>query len=164
MPGVITMYLDKESGATGIIDGQHRAAALILLAQEGHWDPFARNVMVEVFHTSGEKQVMDLFCEINSAEPVRLIDMPTHDPVSSKIKLAIDEAVESLEAQYPGMWGGPRCRAPNLNADKFRNDLFESSFMTRNGLKTTKQLQRALKRANSHLMKKQNELGARVVN
>ena len=160
MPGVITMYLDKESGATGIIDGQHRAAALILLAQEGHWDPFARNVMVEVFHTSGEKQVMDLFCEINSAEPVRLIDMPTHDPVSSKIKLAIDEAVESLEAQYPGMWGGPRCRAPNLNSDKFRNDLFESSFMTRNGLKTTKQLQRALKRANSLLMKKQNELGA----
>ncbi len=160
MPGVITMYLDKASGSTGIIDGQHRAAALVLLAQEGHWDPFARNVMVEVFHTSGEKQVMDLFCEINSAEPVRLIDMPTHDPVSSKIKIAIDEAVESLEAQYPGMWGGPRCRAPNLNADKFRNDLFESSFMTRNGLKTTKQLQTALKRANSNLMKRQNELGA----
>lgn len=159
MPGVITMYHDRNSGATGIIDGQHRAAALILLVQEGYWDPLVRNVMVEVFHTSSEGEIRDLFCEINSAEPVRLIDMPTHDPASAKMKAAIDETVELLEAQYPSMWGSPRCRAPHLNADKFRNYLFEN-FMTQNNVRTSKQLQAALKKVNNQLMKKQRELGA----
>lgn len=151
MPGVLTMFQDSHSDQTGIIDGQHRAAALVILAQEGHWDPYARNVMVDVFPTGSEQEVMALFTEINRAEPVRLIDMPTNDPVSSKMKIVIDETVEQLNSEYPTMFGGPRCRAPNVNADKWRDDLFQSQFMSRHKLRTSKQLYRALIKINRAL-------------
>jgi hypothetical protein len=157
IPGVITMFYDKETGKTGIIDGQHRAASLVLLSQEGHWHPFERNISVEVFHTEGEDSVMSLFTEINSAEPVRLIDMPTHDPVSSRLRSAIDLAVDQLEVDYPAMFGGSRCRAPNVNADKLRDDLFQSNFLPRNGIRTAKQLQRALLKVNRALARHKEE-------
>lgn len=35
LPGVITLYQDKVSKEIGIIDGQHRAGALMILAQRG---------------------------------------------------------------------------------------------------------------------------------
>ena len=151
LPGVLTMFHCKD-GRTGIIDGQHRAAALIILAQEGHWDPYARNIMVDVFNVDGDdKEIMNLFVEINRAEPVRLIDMPTQDPTSAKLKKAIDEVVELLNEQYPSMFGGPRCRTPKLNVDKFRDELFQSQFMPRNNLRTGKQLHRALVKINNSL-------------
>ena len=140
LPGVLTMFQDK-NGRTGIIDGQHRAAALVILAQEGHWDPYARNIMVDVFSIDGDdEEVMNLFVEINRAEPVRLIDMPTRDLVSTKMKVAIDEVVDRLQDENPSMFGGARCRVPNLNADKFRDELFQSQFMPRSNLRAAKQL------------------------
>lgn len=163
MPGVLTMFQDIHSEQTGIIDGQHRAAALIILAQEGHWDPYARNVMVDVFPTTSEKEVMSLFTEINLGEPVRLIDMPTHDPVSSKMKVIIDEVVDQLTREYPAMFGGPRCRSPNLNPDKFRDDLFVSQFMSRHNLRTAKQLYRAVKKVNSALHRQKEEAWADMI-
>lgn len=60
----------------GIVDGQHRAASLILLSQRGHWEEMKRNVLVEVFNVTSEDDIVTLFKEINSAEPVKLIDMP----------------------------------------------------------------------------------------
>jgi len=41
----------------------------------GHWDERARNILIEVFSTSTQAQVGALFREINSAEPVRLVDL-----------------------------------------------------------------------------------------
>jgi hypothetical protein len=76
IPGVITMYHNKLSGEVGIVDGQHRAGALLLLAQQGHWNEYARNIVVDVFTVDKEDDIAALFKEINSAEPVRLIDMP----------------------------------------------------------------------------------------
>lgn len=37
LPGVITLYQDKFSKEVGIIDGQHRAGALMILAQRGEF-------------------------------------------------------------------------------------------------------------------------------
>lgn len=76
LSGVITMFCDKLSGRSGIVDGQHRAGALMLLSQEGHWDGQEQNILIDVFETESDDQIVALFKEINSAEPVRLVDMP----------------------------------------------------------------------------------------
>ena len=76
LSGVITMFCDKASGQSGIVDGQHRAGALMLLSQGGHWDGLEQNILIDVFETENDEQVVALFKEINSAEPVRLVDMP----------------------------------------------------------------------------------------
>lgn len=49
----------------GIVDGQHRLGALLLLAEEGLWDRSERNVVVEVFDTKDDKEIGELFAEIN---------------------------------------------------------------------------------------------------
>ena len=94
---------------------------------------------------------------MNRAEPVRLLDMPTQEPTCSKLKKSIDEVVEMLNEQYPSMFGGPRCRTPNLNVDKFRNELFQSQFMPRNNLRTAKQLHRALVKINNSLHRNKDD-------
>ena len=76
LSGVITMFYDKVSGQSGIVDGQHRAGALMLLSQGGHWDGLEQNILIDVFETENDEQIVALFKEINSAEPVRLVDMP----------------------------------------------------------------------------------------
>jgi len=90
LSGVITMFLDAETGASGIIDGQHRAAALVLLAQQGHWNEYSRNVLVDVFITKNDSEIADLFKEINSAEPVRLVDMPVRCVHAAKMSFRIN--------------------------------------------------------------------------
>lgn len=76
LPGVITLYQDIHTSEVGIIDGQHRAGALMILAQRGHWEERKNNIAIEVFTTDGEASVAALFAAINAAEPVRLIDLP----------------------------------------------------------------------------------------
>jgi len=49
----------------GIVDGHHRLGALLLLAEEGLWDPSEQNVLVEVIDTKDDKEVQQLFAEIN---------------------------------------------------------------------------------------------------
>mmetsp|Transcript_4123 Transcript_4123/g.6889 ORF Transcript_4123/g.6889 Transcript_4123/m.6889 type:complete len:453 (-) Transcript_4123:84-1442(-) len=75
LSGSISFFLDKKTKEFGIIDGQHRAGALMILAQKGYWDEKARNILIEVFSTSSQVQVGALFREINAAEPVRLVDL-----------------------------------------------------------------------------------------
>jgi len=76
LPGTITCYRHLSTGSIGIFDGQHRVAALFLLAQKGLWSETDRNILVEVFDVEDEvSEVMRLFKEINSAEPVNMMDM-----------------------------------------------------------------------------------------
>lgn len=49
----------------GIVDGQHRLGALLLLSEEGLWNRSERNVVVEVFDTKDEQEIEELFAEIN---------------------------------------------------------------------------------------------------
>ena len=42
----------------------------------GWWDLKRKNIVMEVFLVDDEEQIVDLFRDINSAEPVRLVDMP----------------------------------------------------------------------------------------
>ena len=104
------MYCDKKTGRYGIIDGQHRAGALLIMAQQGHWNEYERNILVDVFVTQSEKQISELFREINSAEPVRLVDMPDEEGMEQNSKEMLDEATDHLMKQYPEMFkASARC-------------------------------------------------------
>jgi hypothetical protein len=79
LPGVITLFEDINTKEIGIVDGQHRAGALMILAQRGHWELKKNNVLIEVFPTEKEEDIAVLFRVINAAEPVRLIDLPGYE-------------------------------------------------------------------------------------
>jgi len=159
LPGVITMFHEVGSGSAsgsgsgrfGIVDGQHRAAALVMLAQEGHWDSHVRNVVVDVFSVTSEEQVAELFLEINSAEPVRLVDMPG-EGVTEDARAVLDRGTEALAAAYPDMFkASQRCRPPHLNTDVLRDELFQSQFLARHGVDSAAALEKALLLANERL-------------
>ncbi|CAN0006944.1 unnamed protein product, partial [Phaeothamnion confervicola] len=124
----------------GIVDGQHRIGALMIMSEEGAWDRASENVLVDVFSTTQEQDIADLFTEINKAEPVRLVDMPG-EGAGEHVKAILHEAVAELEAKYPEMFKpSMRCRPPHLNPDRCRDEVFQSELITRHGLKTTAQL------------------------
>lgn len=75
LSGVITLYYNKKTYEMGIIDGQHRAGALLVLSEKGYWQEKEKNIMVEVFPVESEEDIINLFLEINSSEPVKLIDL-----------------------------------------------------------------------------------------
>eukprot|EP01035_Chromulina_nebulosa_P030547 gene30547-40597_t len=74
--GIISAYMHRTSGDIGILDGQHRIGALAILSEKGWWDLKRENIVLEVFLVDDEEQIVNLFRDINSAEPVRLVDMP----------------------------------------------------------------------------------------
>lgn len=151
LPGVITLYHNRATGATGILDGQHRLGALMLLCEEGAWELAERNVLVDVFRVRGPQDVKDLFTEINSAEPVRLVDMPT-EGVDEVLKAVLSEAVDALEEAHPAMFkASHRCRPPHVNKDNLRDEIYQAEFMLRREVKTTAQLLAALAEVNARL-------------
>lgn len=151
LPGVITLYHNRATDAIGILDGQHRLGALMLLCEEGEWERSVRNILVDVFRVSGPQDVKDLFTEINSAEPVRLVDMPT-EGVDEVLKAVLNEAVEALEEAHPAMFkASHRCRPPHLNKDNLRDEIYQAEFMPRRNIMTTAQLLAALSEVNERL-------------
>eukprot|EP01040_Poterioochromonas_malhamensis_P004715 gene4715-5052_t len=93
LPGVITLYQNQTTKEIGIIDGQHRVGALMILAQRGYWNPNEKNVVLEVFSTSTEDDVSVLFRVINAAEPVRLIDLPDNETFEADAEAEEEEEV-----------------------------------------------------------------------
>jgi hypothetical protein len=152
LKGVISMYHDKISGNFGIIDGQHRAGALMLLAQQGHWNDYERNILVDVFETENESQVIELFKEINASEPVRLVDMPGE--VNVICSDVLDKSTQLMCELYPNMFKiSPRCKSPHINIDTLRDDLHQQDFLSRHNIKNTEQLVKLLLHVNDTLIK-----------
>ncbi|CAM9942143.1 unnamed protein product, partial [Ectocarpus sp. 12 AP-2014] len=61
----------------GVVDGQHRLRALKMLADAKMWDHSERNVVIEVFDAKDERDIEELYAEINRAEPVQIdLDIP----------------------------------------------------------------------------------------
>lgn len=97
----------------------------------GHWDADVRNVVIDVFTIKSEEEISDLFKEINSSEPVRLVDMPD-EGASDNIRQVITEAAEILQTKYSEMFKpSARCRPPHLNIDNLRDDLFQNDIIKR---------------------------------
>jgi hypothetical protein len=152
LSGVITCFMERGTRRHGIVDGQHRAASLVLLAAEGHWDEMKRNVLVDVFDVDGEPQIASLFKEINSGEPVKLVDMPDTDGASDMVRAILLQATESLAAEYPEMFKvSTRCRIPHLHADTLRDELFQTDFIARHKVTSAAELLMALHSANTSL-------------
>ena len=157
LPGVISMYCDKASGKYGIVDGQHRAGALLIMAQQGHWNEYERNILVDVFVTESEKQISELFREINSAEPVRLVDMPD-EGMEQNSKEILDEAADLLMKQYPEMFkASARCKIPHLNVDLFRDDVYQSEIITNQKIKSSEALLKYFLDVNEKLSKRSDD-------
>lgn len=158
LPGVISMYLDKVSGKFGIVDGQHRAGALLIMAQQGHWNEYERNILVDVFITESDKEVSDLFKDINSAEPVRLVDMPEEGMENENDKKILDEATDLLMKQFPEMFkSSTRCKIPHLNVDIFRDEIFQSDIITTHKIKSSEALLKFFLSKNQKLSKRSDE-------
>jgi hypothetical protein len=155
--GVITMFEDKLSGRIGIVDGQHRAAAYLLLSQQGQIDGIERKVVVDVFVTESDEQVTALFKEINSAEPIRLIDMPG-EGASEQTKELLDAATDQLAEEFSEMFKPSlRCKPPHVNVDIFRDDVYQSEIITRKNIQTAKGLIDYIASVNEKLAERSEE-------
>ena len=120
LPGVITCFSEVGTKRCGIVDGQHRAAGLVMLCNDGLWDGHRRNVLVDVFDVQGEQHIISLFREINAGEPVKLVDMPDEEGhFSDALRAILNDAVDSLQAEYPDMFKtSSRCRIPHIHAGR----------------------------------------------
>ena len=55
------------------------------------------------------------------------MDLPTDDGASDDHRAALDSAAGALEARWPDMFKPSRnCRAPHLNVDALRDELFQA--------------------------------------
>lgn len=152
----------KSDGTCGIIDGQHRAASIVLLAASEKWDIHKRNILVDVFEVSTDKEIDCLFREINSGEPVRLVDMPGE--LLAADRKALDDAVAILVEKNSAMFKlSPNCRLPHLHADTFRDDIYQSDMLERHSLNSNEKLVAYLNMCNEKLGKRTDAQWIKVV-
>jgi hypothetical protein len=150
LPGIITLFEDIQTGRIGILDGQHRAGALLILAQRNEWNEKAYNIMIEIFPIENKNDISNLFKEINSSEPVLDVDVPTEDPKSINHINILNIAVEALSNRYPAMFKpSMKCRPPHLNIDVLRDDLYQSDIITRLNIRTPEALLEKLEAINT---------------
>jgi hypothetical protein len=110
----------------GIFDGQHRVLAVnqILKSRAPGFD-FC--LLVEVWPVRCELEIKRLFLELNKAEIVQEIDLPSS--LASPGKLVLDEACRMLHERYRACFGDERCRAPNVHLHSLRNELFKADVL-----------------------------------
>jgi hypothetical protein len=155
MPGVVTLYeLGGGNGFRAIIDGQHRVGALrLLLRGADSSSPWSR-VLVEVFPLQNEAQAEALFTEINSAQPVQMVDMPASAGGAAPAdRKCLEAGVALMVAQFGSTMFKPsvQCKAPHMNGDRLRDMLFQRDVMTAHGLRTPEQLHAWLLARNAEL-------------
>ncbi len=130
-PGVITVHENIVTGESFIIDGQHRAGAIKLLADMGAVPRDDPNILLEVYRHEKDEEAANLFVEINKMEPVRLIDLPS-EKVEALEKSILTNAVDHLSEMYPAMFSNSqRCKAPHVNKELIREDLYVSGVVRR---------------------------------
>ena len=148
-PGSIAIVETNETPASSkeatigmLIDGQHRLGAAHLLAQKGKLLGALQHILVEVYPPREEKDIKELFTEINRAEPVLLIDLPDENGgASDKNNATITIAAETLRERYPGMFKPSHgCRPPHLNVDVLRAEMHKAELIERNKIKSAEQL------------------------
>ena len=115
-------------------------------------------VLVEVFVSRQENSQTQLaedaaaaiFTEINKAEPVKLLDLP--GVTNKRIRDIIDHAASHFNDAFPDMFSSSqRCRAPHLNLDNLRDQLFASEVINREKMGSGGELVRWMKVRNEEL-------------
>lgn len=158
LPGVICLH-EEENGKLSILDGQHRVGMMKILQEKQQEQKQKQqtssevttvsdyidldHILIEVYPQTPQirstDHAQDIFMEINKAEPIKLVDMPGVAP--AKDRNLISQAVNRLEDKYPVMFSpSQRCRAPNVNVDNLRDNLFAANVIKRHNLKTATQL------------------------
>lgn len=84
-----------------------------------------------------------LFTEINTAQPVNIIDLP--DMVNEAEKEIINQCAEALRIKYPKMFSpSQNCRLPNVNIDNLRDEIFKSNVVGRLNMDKTDQVRHTI--------------------
>merc|ERR1712070_687965 len=110
--------------------------------------PNERQILVEVHSVEAEDEVALLFADINKAQPLSLVDMPGAIPETTRVHL--HEATDIMAERYTPMFSDSlRCRAPNVNVDKLRDDIFQSGVIARHRLNSTNDLVEWLEQTNA---------------
>ena len=113
-------------------------------------------VFSEVFDVTSDEEIKKLFQEINSGQPVRLVDMP--DQLSKYERDIMEEAVSKLVEDYLQFFKlSPNCKYPHLHVDSFRDDLHQSGVITRHKLDSAAKLHSFILDANTKLAKRSEE-------
>ncbi|CAN0115923.1 unnamed protein product, partial [Ectocarpus sp. 6 AP-2014] len=157
----------------GVVDGQHRLRALKMLADAKMWDHSERNVVVEVFDAKDERDIEELYAEINRRErrePYRALP-PQAEPVQIDLDIpgpqevykCAEEVVLHLYKQFRPMFGGKRVRPPTLNAIVFRENLIRTGLIERHELFTPHLLLDFLLRVNDMMSKRDVQTWALMV-
>jgi hypothetical protein len=140
-----------------------RLAALKLLADTGIVSKDTNYVLVEVFKLEKESEAKSLFLEINSAQPVKLIDMPEGVGAHPHIKNIIDGAITDLTKAYPSFFKiSLNPKLPHVNVDNLRDSLYQHHIVERHDLKSPQDLVAWLRHANETLGRKQDKEWKRV--
>lgn len=117
-----------------VIDGQHRLGAAHLLSQRGKLSAPLQDILVEVYPAMSDKRIGEIFTEINRAEPVALVDLP-EGGATPQANAVLTEAAERLRERHPAMFKQSHgCRAPHLNVDVLRNEMYKADLVGRHGL------------------------------
>ena len=162
LPGVITFFNNKLDGRCGIIDGQHRAASLLLQAVSEKWDVSERIITVEVFDVESDEEVDSLFREINSGEAVRLVDMPNEMSINERN--VMEEAVSHLmESHLQFFKMSSHCKYPHLHLDTFRDELHRSGLISRRSLDNAQKLTEYFWKVNEKLSKRSDEKWLEII-
>ncbi len=161
LPGVISLHESSE-GKLSILDGQHRVGMLTILQSKKKDENFGLDmdqILVEVFQQPPEKSdehAKEIFTEINKAEPVKLVDMP--GVAKRTDRRIINEAASALSDMYPDMFKpSQRCRAPHLNIDNLRDNIFAAGIISKHKIKSEKDLVNWIMAQNTELGKKYEE-------
>lgn len=113
----------------GVVDGQHRLAAVQLLVRQGAWDAHNANIAVDLFRVGDDNDIADLFSDINRAEPVLLVDLP-ESGADDTTKEKLNRAIEQIRAKFPTMFRpSQQCRPPHLNVDVLRDEIWQSDLL-----------------------------------
>ncbi|CAM9111225.1 unnamed protein product [Ascophyllum nodosum] len=169
MPGIITLYKrplqpiteQNQAYTLGIVDGQHRLGAMLLLADKGRWDRTKRNVVIEVFNTKTEEDVVHLFAEINRAEPMQVVEVPNEGP--EQMKESVSKAVLQLNQMFPEAFGTKRARPPSVHATAFRENIIKSGLIERHQLFNPKLLLDYLLRVNEIISRREPKMWGNMV-
>jgi hypothetical protein len=152
-PGVVSVFEAKwnDEIETGVLDGQHRIGAFVELYEDGHVSE-EDEVLVEVLpveaSSSNEDKKIDvdsmicsLFKEINMAEPVKLVDLPSAEKAAESERQILNEAAERLKETFPDMFrASQRCRIPHVNIDNLRDMVFQARVVKRNKITSSDEL------------------------
>ena len=178
LPGVITIYekrvesINEKEGTVestqditlndiGLLDGQHRVGALNLLSEAGTLDVDAHVIMVEVFPVTTDEEIKRLFTEINTCQPVNVIDLP--DVAEEGEKKTINDASEIIRNKYSDMFkASTNCRIPHMNIDNLRDELFKSNIVGRENIENSEQLVEWIMARNTYLSKKKDAYWKKV--